>query len=163
MSPDRNGRPIGTDISATVQTRLAANEFSGTLIRGRLEILSSDFYNSFADDASVAEALAGVEAAITSLGRKTWFLEAQEALLRGNDDVIDARIVQPDKEIVNRIKLNSDENGAIREAAGIEVGIVVQNLNLVSAANTALTENMISLTPRSPPVQGVFGIMGYQA
>ena len=163
MSPDRNGRPIGTDINVTVQTRLAANEFSGTLIRGRLEILSSDFYNSFADDASVAEASADVDAANTSLGRKTWFLEAQEALLCGNDDVIDARIVQPDKEIVNRIKLNSDENGAIREAAGIEVGIVVQNLNLVSAANTALTENMISLTPRSPPVQGVFGIMGYQA
>ena len=90
-------------------------------------------------------------------------MEAQEALLRGNDDVIDARIVEPDKEIVNRIKLNSDKNGAIREAAGIEVGIVVQNLNLVSAANTALTENMISLTQRSPPAQGVFGIMGYQA
>ena len=124
---------------------------SGTVVRGGLKLVGSDLYNGFADDASVAQAMADLDQAIATAASRGASIKANSALLQSNISQVSEKLLHVDKEISDLVDKQLSENGSKSAAAQAKLGLAVTNLNLASSANNALIENMLTL----------FGLMGF--
>lgn len=138
-----------------------SGSLTGTLTRGGLEVLESEYYSGFADDASVAEALADVEAAITAVTVKGADIKAKSSMLTGNVDMAKEQIAKLEKDIAAMVSANVKEMAANQRAAQLKMTLALNNVNLISAANSGLVENMLSLASTRERAAGIFGMMGY--
>ena len=134
---------------------------SGTLIRGGLEILTSEYYNNFADDASVKSAISDIDEALNQINVKGSHITNNAALLEGRINIIDSKISTLKSEKKQIISEEVDSSNAISKAADTKLRLAVLNIDLLSQASNGLIENMLSLSKGPQKVGGLFGLMGY--
>jgi hypothetical protein len=138
-----------------------SGSLTGTVVRGGVGLLGSELYDGFADDASVAQVIADIDAAIAKVTSQGAAIKANAGLLQGNIDVVSEKLIHVEKEIDDLVDRQLEENGAKSAAAQAKLGLAISNLNLTANANTGLIENMLALASRPPSAPGVFGLIGY--
>jgi len=134
---------------------------SGTLDRGGLGILNSEYYNKFTDDTSIQNAIDDIDKAIIYFDAKAARLKGNAALLHSNDDLMKEQIAQLEKEVADIVTTEIKENGAKSKAAQLKLAITINNLNLVSQNNQGLIQNMLQAAQGPGEAFGIFGLMGY--
>jgi len=149
------------DSSTGAVTYSGSDSLSGTLQRGGIELLSSEYYSDFADQTSIDEAIDDIDSALTAISQKGAIIKGQASLIEGNFDLLAEKIAHLDGEIQNRVAVTTQENAELQRATNVKIGLIVNNLNLTTAANTGLIENMLALTEGVPSAGGIFGLMGY--
>ena len=138
-----------------------SGSLQGTVVKGGIGVLDSQFYNSFADDTSVQSALDDVNSAIDYVTSKGAIINADATLIQSGSSQAQDRITNLDREI-NSIKTEQlDESTAKSKAAKLKLSLAVNNINLTMQHNTSLIQNLVSLTEGQGPAIGVFGMMGY--
>ena len=171
---DGTGVATGTEISATdmavtsmdhsddsITLSDGTNTISGTLNRGGLGVLSSDYYSSFADDTAVQEAIDDIDAAIIYFDTNSTRLTANTSLLQGNSYLIKEEISRLEGEIADIVTTEIQANAAKTKAANAKFTLAINNINLVSQNNQGLIQNMMELASPQESAQGLFGTMGY--
>ncbi len=171
---DGSGLPTGSEIategltidsydsSTGAVTYGGTGSLTGTLNRQGLDLLDSTYYNDFADDASVSEALTDIDAAISAATAGGAFIKAKSASLTANVDMAKEQIAKLEKEVSALVKQNVSEVAAVTQAAQLKMAMTINNVNMLSANNDGLVENMMQLISGGPgKALGVFGLMGY--
>ena len=138
-----------------------SGSLSGTLKRGGLNILTSEYYNNFADDTSVQSAISDIDKALGLINARGNPILNNAASLEGRIKIIDSKIkiLESDKKLM--IAQEIDASNAISKAADTKLRLAVLNIDLLSQASNGLIENMLSLSNGPPKASGLFGLMGY--
>ena len=133
----------------------------GTLQRVGLNILTSEYYKNFADDASVQTAIGDIDKALAILNVEGSSIKADAAILEGRIKLVDAKInsFEAEKDLI--ISEEVDASNAVTKAADLKLRMSLINLDLLSAASNGLVENMLSLSRGPQKASGLFGLMGY--
>ncbi len=133
----------------------------GTLQRVGLNILTSEYYKNFADDASVQTAIGDIDKALAILNVEGNSIKADAAVLEGRIKLVDAKIngFEAEKDLI--ISEEVDASNAVTKAADLKLRMSLINLDLLSAASNGLVENMLSLSRGPQKASGLFGLMGY--
>ena len=133
----------------------------GTLQRVGLNILTSEYYKNFADDASVQTAIGDIDKALAILNHEGSSIIADAAVLEGRIKLVDAKInsFEAEKDLI--ISEEVDASNAVTKAADLKLRMSLINLNLLSSASNGLVENMLSLSRGPQKASGLFGLMGY--
>ena len=135
---------------------------TGTVNRQGLEVMDSTYYSDFSDDASVAAALADVEAAISKAIAGGAFIKANSASLTSNVDMASDQIAKLEKEVSALMRESVTEVAATTRAAQLKMALAVNNINMLASMNNGLVENMTQLLSNGPGrAMGVFGYAGY--
>jgi len=171
---DGTGVATGSEISATDMTVSSfdssddsvtlsngTDTITGTLSRGGLEILNSEYYGSFADDTSVQDAIDDIDAAIIYFDTNSTRLTANTSLLQGNIFMIGKQIAFLEEEVADIVTEEIQTNAAINRAANLKFTLAINTINIISANNQGLIQNMIELARPQEKAQGLFGIFGY--
>tara|TARA_B100000315_G_scaffold257085_1_gene304739 strand:- start:734 stop:1861 length:1128 start_codon:yes stop_codon:yes gene_type:complete len=148
-----------SDDSVTLSN--GTDTITGTLNRGGLGVLNSEYYSSFADDTAVQEAIDDIDAAIIYFDTNSTRLTANTSLLQGNVYMIREEISLLEKEIADIVTVEIQENGARNRAANLKFTLAINNINLVSQNNMGLIQNMLELASPQEKAQGLFGMLGY--
>ena len=147
-----------SDDSVTISD--GTNTITGTVQRGGLGVLKSDYYNDFADDTAVQEAIDDIEAAINYFDGKASLITAKTSMLEGNYDLIKKKIANAEEDSARIVKEQITESAAETRAANLKLTLAVNNINMISNANRGLIENMMIMASPIPKGPGVFGLMG---
>ena len=133
----------------------------GTLQRVGLNILTSEYYKNFADDASVQTAIGDIDKALAILNVEGSSIKADAAILEGRIKLVDAKInsFEAEKDLI--VSEEIDASNAVTKAADLKLRMSLINLDLLSAASNGLVENMLSLSRGPQKASGLFGLMGY--
>ncbi|MBD47073.1 MAG: hypothetical protein CMM36_06170 [Rhodospirillaceae bacterium] len=133
----------------------------GTLQRVGLNILTSEYYKNFADDASVQTAIGDIDKALAILNVEGSSIKADAAVLEGRIKLVDAKInsFEAEKDLI--VSEEVDASNAVTKAADLKLRMSLINLDLLSAASNGLVENMLSLSRGPQKASGLFGLMGY--
>ena len=133
----------------------------GTLQRVGLNILTSEYYKNFADDASVQTAIGDIDKALAILNVEGSSIKADAAILEGRIKLVDAKInsFEAEKDLIVSEEVNT--SNAVTKAADLKLRMSLINLDLLSAASNGLVENMLSLSRGPQKASGLFGLMGY--
>ena len=133
----------------------------GTLQRVGLNILTSEYYKNFADDASVQTAIGDIDKALAILNVEGSSIKADAAILEGRIKLVDAKInsFEAEKDLI--VSEEVDASNAVTKAADLKLRMSLINLDLLSAASNGLVENMLSLSKGPQKASGLFGMMGY--
>ena len=133
----------------------------GTLQRVGLNILTSEYYKNFADDASVQTAIGDIDKALAILNVEGSSIKADAAILEGRIKLVDAKIkgFEAEKDLI--VSEEVDASNAVTKAADLKLRMSLINLDLLSAASNGLVENMLSLSRGPQKASGLFGLMGY--
>ena len=133
----------------------------GTLQRVGLNILTSEYYKNFADDASVQTAIGDIDKALAILNVEGSSIKADAAILEGRIKLVDAKIngFEAEKDLI--VSEEIDASNAVTKAADLKLRLSLLNLDLLSAASNGLVENMLSLSRGPQKASGLFGMMGY--
>ena len=133
----------------------------GTLQRVGLNILTSEYYKNFADDASVQTAIGDIDKALAILNVEGSSIKADAAVLEGSIKLVDAKIngFEAEKDLI--VSEEIDASNAVTKAADLKLRMSLINLNLLSSASNGLVENMLSLSRGPQKASGLFGLMGY--
>ena len=133
----------------------------GTLQRVGLNILTSEYYKNFADDASVQTAIGDIDKALAILNVEGSSIKADAAILEGRIKLVDAKInsFEAEKDLI--VSEEIDASNAVTKAADLKLRMSLINLALLSAASNGLVENMLSLSRGPQKASGLFGLMGY--
>ncbi len=133
----------------------------GTLQRVGLNILTSEYYKNFADDASVQTAIGDIDKALAILNVEGNSIKADAAVLEGRIKLVDAKInsFEAEKDLI--VSEEVDASNAVTKAADLKLRMSLINLNLLSSASNGLVENMLSLSRGPQKASGLFGLMGY--
>ena len=133
----------------------------GTLQRVGLNILTSEYYKNFADDASVQTAIGDIDKALAILNVEGNSIKADAAILEGRIKLVDAKInsFETEKDLI--VSEEVDASNAVTKAADLKLRMSLINLDLLSAASNGLVENMLSLSRGPQKASGLFGLMGY--
>jgi hypothetical protein len=134
---------------------------SGTLNRGGLKILQSQYYNNFTDDKSIQNAINDIDKAIIHFDTKAARIRGNTTLLQGNNDLIKEQIAQLEKEVADIVTVEVNENSAKRRAEGLKFAMTLNNMNLISQNNQGLIQNMLQAAQGPGAASGIFGLMGY--
>ena len=134
---------------------------TGTLKRAGLELLTSEYYNNFADDTSVQNAINDIDNAVTITNKKGSSILADATLLEARIKLINSKIRNLEDEKL-RIKAEELEaSSAKTKAADVKVQLALNNINLLSQVGSGLIENMMTLSAGPSKALGVFGLLGY--
>jgi hypothetical protein len=171
---DGTGVATGTEISATdlaitsfdsstdaVTISDGTNTISGTLNRGGLGVLKSEYYSSFADDTSVQNAIDDIDKAIIYFDTNSTRLTANTSLLQSNSYLIGEQIARLEKEVAAIVTDEIQANGAKTRAANLQFTLAINNINLVSQNSQGLIQNMLQAAQPPSSAGGVFGLLGY--
>ena len=133
----------------------------GTLQRVGLNILTSEYYKNFADDASVQTAIGDIDKALAILNLEGNPIMSDAAVLEGRIKLVDAKInsFEAEKDLI--VSEEIDASNAVTKAADLKLRMSLINLDLLSAASNGLVENMLSLSRGPQKASGLFGLMGY--
>ena len=133
----------------------------GTLQRVGLNILTSEYYKTFADDTSVQTAISDIDKALAILNVEGSSIKADAAVLEGSIKLVDAKIngFEAEKDLI--VSEEIDASNAVTKAADLKLRMSLINLNLLSSASNGLVENMLSLSRGPQKASGLFGLMGY--
>ncbi|SVB77542.1 uncharacterized protein METZ01_LOCUS230396 [marine metagenome] len=133
----------------------------GTLQRAGLNILTSEYYKNFADDASVQTAIGDIDKALAILNVEGNSIKADAAILEGRIKLVDAKInsFEAEKDLI--VSEEVDASNAVTKAADLKLRMSLINLDLLSSASNGLVENMLSLSRGPQKASGLFGLMGY--
>jgi hypothetical protein len=148
-----------SDDSVTLSN--GTDTITGTLNRGGLGVLKSEYYSSFADDTAVQNAIDDIDAAIIYFDTNSTRLTANASLLQGNTFLIKQQIAQLEEEVADIVTKEIKENGARNRAANLKFTLAISNINLISQQNSGLIQNMLQLTQPLDRASGIFGMMGY--
>ena len=172
-SSDGTGTPSGASVAAeglTVDSYDAdtgavvfggTGSLQGTVVRGGIEVLGSEFYGDFADDAAVQRAIDDVTAAISYVGSQGSSIKANATLLKSSSSMTQERINHLSNEISNITQEEIDATAAEAKAAQLKVTLAVNNINLTMQHSTGLIQNLMTLTEGRQSAVGVFGMLGY--
>ncbi len=173
---DSTGSSTGTKISSkdmvissfetsnngeTVTLSNGTDTVSGTLDRGGLGILNTEYYDEFTNDISIQDAINDIDKAIIYFDAKAARLRGNAALLHSNDDLMKEQIAQLEKDVAGIVTTEIKENGAKSKAAQLKLALTLNNLNLVTQNNQGLIQNMLQAAQGPGEAFGVFGLMGY--
>ena len=123
------GTPTGNEISTVgltidsydpvtgAVTYGGSGSLSGTLNREGLGIVKSEYYNGFATDAAVQQAIADVDTALSTLGSQGSIIKAQATLVEGNANTATEKINNLEDEIDGLIDKQLDEHQAVIAAS----------------------------------------------
>ena len=133
----------------------------GTLQRVGLNILTSEYYKNFADDASVQTAIGDIDKALAILSLEGNPIISDAAVLEGHIKLIESKIksLEAEKDLI--VSEEVDASNAITKAADLELRLSMINLDLLSTSSNGLVENMLSLSRGPQKASGLFGMMGY--
>ncbi|MCH2314370.1 MAG: hypothetical protein MK411_10285 [SAR202 cluster bacterium] len=133
----------------------------GTLQRVGLNILTSEYYKNFADDASVQTAIGDIDKALAILNLEGIPIMSDAAVLEGRIKLVDSKInrFEAEKDLI--VSEEVDASNAVTKAADLKLRMSLINLNLLSAASNGLVENMLSLSRGPQKASGLFGLMGF--
>ena len=133
----------------------------GTLQRVGLNILTSEYYKNFADDASVQTAISDIDKALAILNVEGNPIMSDAAVLEGRIKLVDSKInsFEAEKDLI--VSEEIDASNAVTKAADLKLRMSLINLDLLSAASNGLVENMLSLSRGPQKASGLFGLMGY--
>ena len=133
----------------------------GTLQRVGLNILTSEYYKNFADDASVQTAIGDIDKALAILNIEGTPITSDAAVLEGRIKLVDAKInsFEAEKDLI--VSEEVDASNAVTKAADLKLRMSLINLDLLSAASNGLVENMLSLSRGPQKASGLLGMMGY--
>ena len=133
----------------------------GTLQRVGLNILTSEYYKNFADDASVQTAIGDIDKALAILNLEGIPIMSDAAVLEGRIKLVDSKInsFEAEKDLI--VSEEVDASNAVTKAADLKLRMSLINLDLLSAASNGLVENMLSLSRGPQKASGLFGLMGY--
>jgi hypothetical protein len=172
-SSDGTGTPTGNTISAdglTVDSYDSdtgavvfggSGSLSGTVVKGGLGVLGSEFYDDFVDDAAVDRAIADVSAAITYATANGASIKANATLVSTSNQMIQNKINQLSSEISAITQEELAETDAQGRAARLKMTLAINNINLAAQASTGMIENLLALTEGQQPATGLFGVLGY--
>ena len=138
-----------------------ADTISGTLNRGGLGILKSEYYSNFSDDTSVQDAIDDIDSAIIYFDTNSTRMNANASLLQSNNNLIKKQIAQLEKEVAEIVTEEIQANGAKNRAANLKFTLAISNVNIMSKSNEGLILNMLQLTQPQSSASGIFGMMGY--
>ena len=147
--------------TSTLTLNNGTETISGTLNRGGLGILRSQYYNSFTDDTSIQNAISDIDKAIIHFDTKAARIRANTALLQSNNDLVKEQIAQLEKEVAAAVSIEIKENGAKNRAEGLKFAITMNNMNLISQNNQGLIQNMLQAAQGPGKASGIFGLLGY--
>ena len=133
----------------------------GTLQRVGLNILTSEYYKNFADDASIQTAIGDIDKALAILNVEGSSIKADAAILEGRIKLVDGKINSFEAEKDLMVSEEVDASNAVTKAADLKLRMSLINLDLLSAASNGLVENMLSLSRGPQKASGLFGLMGY--
>jgi len=133
----------------------------GTLQRVGLNILTSEYYKSFSDDASVQIAIGDIDKALAILNLKGNPIMANAAVLEGRVKLVESKInsLETEKNLI--VSEEVDASNAMTKAADLKLRLSLINLDLLSTSSNGLVENMLSLSRGPQKASGLFGMMGY--
>ena len=133
----------------------------GTLQRVGLNILTSEYYKNFADDASVQTAIGDIDKALAILNHEGSSIIADAAVLEGRIKLVETKInsLESEKDLI--VSEEVDASNAVTKAADLKLRMALINLDLLSASSNGLVENMLSLSRGPQKASGLFGLMGY--
>ena len=133
----------------------------GTLQRVGLNILTSEYYKNFADDASVQTAIGDIDKALAILNHEGSSIIADAAVLEGRIKLVETKInsLESEKDLI--VSEEVDASNAITKAADLKLRLSMINLDLLSTSSNGLVENMLSLSRGPQKASGLFGLMGY--
>ena len=133
----------------------------GTLQRVGLNILTSEYYKNFADDASVQTAIGDIDKALAILNHEGSSILADAAVLEGRIKLVESKInsLESEKDLI--VSEEVDASNAITKAADLKLRLSMINLDLLSTSSNGLVENMLSLSRGPQKASGLFGLMGY--
>ena len=172
-SADGTGTPSGASVAAdglTIDSYDAdtgavvfggTGSLQGTVVRGGIEVLGSEFYSGFADDAAVQRAIDDVTAAIDYVASNGSSIKANATVLQVSNRLIQDRISQLSSEISDITKEEVDATAAEAKAARLKVSLAVNNINLTMQHSTGIIQNLMALTEGQGSAVGVFGLLGY--
>lgn len=138
-----------------------SGSLTGTINKGGLGVMKSEFYNDFADDASVQAAIDDINAAIVYAGSKGSSIKANAVLLDGNISLTKLKIEKLERERANIIAEEFDATTAAARAANLKMQLAINNINMLTSASNGLVENMINLVNGPQKAGGLFGMMGF--
>ena len=148
--------PISGDISYG-----GTGTLEGTLQRVGLNILTSEYYKNFADDASVQTAIGDIDKALAILNHEGSSIIADAAVLEGHIKLVESKINSLESEKDLFVSEEVDASNAITKAADLKLRLSMINLDLLSTSSNGLVENMLSLSRGPQKASGLFGLMGY--
>lgn len=134
---------------------------TGTVQRGGLGVLDNKFYNDFATDADVQNAIDDMLSAITYVKSTGSKIKADATIMQNANKTISARVANLNKDISAITREEIDETAAKSKAANLKLQLAVNNINLVAQHNNALVQNLLDMTQGQSAAPGVFGSMGY--
>ena len=173
---DSSGSETGKKISSneiTISSFDSANDnspltlsngtdsISGTINRGGLKILQSEYYNNFTDDTSIQNAINDIDKAIIYFDTKAARIRGNTTLLQSNNDLIKEQIAKLEKEVADIVSIEIKENGAKSRAEGLKFALTMNNMNLISQNNQGLIQNMLQAAQGPGKAGGIFGLLGY--
>jgi len=134
---------------------------TGTVQRGGLGVLDSKFYEDFASDAGLQNAIDDMLAAMTYVKSTGSKIKADATVMQNANKTIHGRISHLNKDIDLITREELDEASAKAKAANLKMSLAINNINLVARQNTALVQNLLDMTQGLAQAPGVFGTMGY--
>ena len=149
------------DTSTGAITYGGTGSLTGTLKRAGLELLTSEYYNNFADDTSVQNAINDIDNAVTITNKKGSSILADATLLEARIKLINSKIQNLEDE---KLRIKAEElaaSSAKTKAADVKVQLALNNINLLSQVGSGLIENMMTLSAGPSKALGVFGLLGY--
>jgi len=166
---DANSNPTGETVSATIDSfdhdtgaiTIGGGSLSGTLVKGGIGVLEPEFYNDFATDADIQNAIDDMMAAANYIKSKGASIKADATIMRNTDNSIGDRLRTLNKDIDAITREELDETAAKTKAASLKASLVINNINLVAQHNTALVQNLLDMTQGLSKAPGVFGAIGY--
>ncbi|MDA0239399.1 MAG: hypothetical protein O3A84_05145, partial [Proteobacteria bacterium] len=170
---DGTGLPTGNEISTTDLTITSfdhdtgavtfggSGSLTGTVNRAGIGLLKSEFYNDFASDADVTQAIVDIDAALATVASQGSYIKAQATLVEGRANSVTTQIANLEDEVDGLIEKQLDENQAEIAAADLKLRLALNNINLIAQGNQGLVENMVIASQGLASAPGVFGTLGY--
>jgi hypothetical protein len=137
------------------------NIISGTLNRGGLEILSSEYYSDFADDISVQNAISDIEKAIIYFDINAARMSANTSLLQSNNFMIKEQIASLQKETAAIVTEEVRESSVKSRAADLKFAFALNDLRILTDSSHGLLQNMLMGAQQDTKASGLFGMLGY--
>jgi hypothetical protein len=134
---------------------------TGTVQRGGIGVLDSQFYNDFATDADVQKAIDDMLTAMTYVKSKGSTIKADATIMLNANKTIQGRISNLNKDIDAITREELDESAAKTKAANLKMSLAINNINLVAQHNTSIVQNLLDMTQGLTKAPGIFGSMGY--
>ena len=171
---DGTGSPTGKQISTTdlnissfnrstnqVSLSNGIETLNGTINRGGLEVLTSEFYNDFTDDVAIQTAIDDIDKAIKYFDSGSARLKANTSILQGNNNLIKEKVNLLEKDVSNIISKEISESAARDKAANLKFTLAINNINIISQNSQGLIQNMLAGAQGPGPAIGVFELLGF--